>query len=227
MGNIKQINLLDFVLREHHDGIQKSNTNRSLVILIKFGDRDFRSPEMANLMKNYWVPDDKDVLYIINLEKIDIITPSAAQILIESISMIAAEYKKPIIFKAASIHAAEALNNAAITSQPPIPIWVEEVNRKIVLIGRVPGRFEDLITKLEEIAQPCSAAQIASLNNIELSKKSMNKLSVYLQEMSNLGLLGRIKENAGETQDRTRSWTYLYYLPTDKSLTSIEVIEKP
>jgi hypothetical protein len=227
MGTIKQINLLDFVLREHSEGIEKSNSNRSLVILIKFGDHSFRSPEMVNLIKKYWKPDDEDILFIINLEKIDIITPSVAQILIESFSMIAAEYKKPIIFNAVSIHTAEALNNAAITSQPPIPIWVERVGKEIKLMGQVPDRFKGLLVRLEEIDHPCSAVQIVRINNIKESKKSVNRYSVYLQDMLSLGLLGRTKVKAGQTQDRARGWTYLYFRPNDKSLTNIERIETP
>lgn len=227
MSVVKQLNLLDAIRKEHPEGIVEGFSKRPLVTLVELGSQDFRSPEMIDLLKRYWKPSDDDVLYIINLDKVDVLTPSAAKILVESVPELAAEYKKPIFFRAVRAYVAEALNIAAITCDPPIPIWIEEKGGEFRLVGKLPGRFENLVAKLEEAGCPCSASSIALHTTGETSKKTINKLSVYLQEMVTLGLVGRIKENAGATQNRERGWTYLYHRPDDQSLMNMPLVDHP
>ena len=227
MTVVKQLNLFDTMRKEHPDGIVKGSSKRPLITLVELGGKDFRSPEMIKLMKKYWEPDNDDVLYIINLDRIDVLTPSAAKILVESVPELAAEYKRPIVFKSVGIYVEESLNIAAITCEPPRTIWIEQTDEKLKLIGKLPGRFEDLMDKLEKASHPCSASNLALQSTGESSKRTVNKLSVYLQEMVNLGLVGRTKVNAGATQNRERGWTYLYHRPDDQSLKKIPCLEKP
>jgi anti-anti-sigma regulatory factor len=229
MGFIKELSLLKAIEREYPEGIIKaeSKNKRQLVTLTELGGKHFRSPEMIELLNRYWDTSDEDVLYIIDLSSIDILTPSAAKILVDSVPRFAAERKKPIVFKSVRPYVAEALNLAAITCEPPMPIWIESEDSKCKLIGKLPGRFETLMSKLEDAGCPCSASSIALKTSGEASKKTVNKLSVYLQEMVNLGLVGRIKENAGSVQNRERGWTYLYHRPDDKILAKLESIKQP
>lgn len=228
-GLVKELNLLKAIEKEYPDGIIKgtSKKRKKLITLTELGGKHFRSPEMFDLLKKYWNNNEEDVLYIINMELIDILTPSAAKILVDSVPKLAAERKKPIVFKSVRPHVAESLNVAAIMCEPPMPIWIEVENGEFKLIGKLPGRFETLMSKLEEAGCPCSASNIAIQTSGEASKKTVNKLSVYLQEMVNLGLVGRIKENAGSAQNRERGWTYLYHRPDDKILADLKSIKQP
>lgn len=229
MGFIKELNLLKAIEQEYPEGIIVGNlkNERKFITLTELGGKHFRSPEMVELLKKYWSTSEEDVLYVINLDLIDILTPSAAKILVDSVPKLAADQKKPIVFKAVRPYVAEELNNAAIMCEPPMPIWIEIKDGKFKLIGKLPGRFETLMSKLEEIGCPCSASSIALKTTGEASKKTVNKLSVYLQEMVTLGLVGRIKENAGSTQNRERGWTYLYHRPDDSSLIGLKSIKQP
>lgn len=222
MSSIEQLNLLDAMHKENPDGIVGFPS--SLVILAELGNEDFSSIEMANLLEKYWQPSQEDTLYAISLKGIDILSPPVANILVESILKLASKFKKPIVFKAVRNHVAKALHLAALTHNPPSPLWIEEVDSQCRLMGNLPNRYAKLMTNLEEAGCLCSASSIALQTTGAATKRTVNKLSVYLQEMVTLGLLGRVKENASTTPDRKRGWTYLYYRPDARSLLNVPLM---
>lgn len=209
MPVIKQVDLLKEVKKRHHDGVIEGR-RRNVVTLIELGGKDFRTPEMVSLIKEYWEPAKDDILYIINLEGIDVLTPSAAKILVESAPDIASECKTPVIFTNVREMAKESLNSEACRFNPAKIVWVMDEDGKADLVGQVPNKFEELLKLLEEKG-PASASQIAALQEGETSKKAVGNLSVYLQKLFVAGLVGREKVTALEREDAERGWTYSYY----------------
>jgi hypothetical protein len=208
MPVVKQLDLLREVERRHPDGIIEGK-RREIVTLIELGGKDFRTPEMVRILKDYWKPTENDILYIINLEGIDVLTPSAAKILVESAPDIASEYKTPVIFAQVRPEAMESLKSEARRFNPPKLLWAIDESGKADIVGPVPNRFKELLDLLEDKG-PASASRIAILQEGESSKKAVGKLSVYLQDLYNTGLVGREKITALDREDAERGWTYTY-----------------
>lgn len=227
MPGVKQLELLKEVKGRHPDGVIEGN-RRKIITLIELGGRDFRTPEMIQILKEYWNPAEEDVLYIINLEGIDVLTPSAAKILVESAPDIASEYKKPVIFTQVRPEAMESLESEARRFNPAKLVWAIDESGKTYLIGPVPNRFKELLDLLEDKGS-ASASRIAVLQEGESSKKAVGKLSVYLQDLFNAGLVGREKITALDREDAERGWTYTYHTaPAIKRNTNPETyIRKP
>lgn len=227
MQAIKQLNLLQEVKKRHPSGIIEARNN-TFVTLIELGSSDFRTPEMLNLLKEYWRPTKDDTLYIINLEGIDVLTPSAAKILVESAPDIASEFKIPIIFINVRQAVMESLESEAVRCEPPRIIWVVDQKGEAHLVGKVPNKLYELLMLLEEQGE-MSASSIAALQSQTTSKKAVGNLSVYLQKLFNAGLVSREKVTALEREDAERGWTYNYYTaPTIQRNSKPETyIEKP
>lgn len=221
MPLIKQLDLLKEVQDRHPDGVIEGR-RRNIITLIELGGKDFRTPEMMGLLKKHWQPTQQDILYIINLEGIDVLTPSAAKILVESAPDLAAEYKIPVIFSHVGEMAIESLESEARRFTPPKAIWTIDEKGEARLIGQVPNKFQELLSFLEEKGS-ASASQIAAIQEGETSKKAVGNVSVYLQKLFSSGLVGREKVTALEREDAERGWTYIYQTaPTIKRKASLE-----
>lgn len=208
MPAIKQLDLLEEVKKRHPDGVIEGR-RRNVITLIELGSKYFRTPEMLDKLKEYWQPAKDDILYIINLEGIDLLTPSAAKILVESAPDIASMYKTPVIFTNVRPIAMESLESEARRFNPTKIVWVVDENGKASLVGQVPNKFQELLKLLEEKG-PTSASSIAVLLEGETSKKAVGNISVYLQKLFSAGLVGREKVTALEREDAERGWTYIY-----------------
>jgi len=227
MPVVKQLDLLREVKKRHPDGVIEGN-RRKIITLIELGGKGFRTPDMSQILKDYWKPSDDDILYIISLEGIDVLTPSAAKILVESASNIACEYKKPVIFTQVRPELLESLESEARRFNPAKLVWAIDENGEAHLVGPVPNRFKELLDLLEDKGR-ASASHIAILQEGESSKKAIGKVSVYLQDLFNVGLVGREKITALDRKDAERGWTYSYYTaPTVKRNTKLETyVRKP
>ena len=210
MPFIKQLDLLKAVKdpKWHPDGVIEGN-RRKIVTLIELGGKDFRTPEMVMRLKEYWKPSKDDILYVINLDGIDVMTPSATKILVESASDIASECKIPIIFTNVREMARESLESESCRCNPPKILWIMNERGEAHLVGQVPNKVQELLNLLEEKGA-ASASQIAAQEEGENSKKSIGNLSVYLQKLFNAGLVGREKVTALDRDDAERGWTYIY-----------------
>lgn len=227
MSVIKQLDLLKEVNNRHPDGIIEGS-RKPIVTLIELGSKDFRTTEMLDLLKTYWQPGKDDILYIINLEGIDVLTPSAAKILVESAPDLAFEVKIPILFTNVRPAVMESLESEASRCEPPRIIWVLDQQGETHLVGKVPNKLQELLMLLEKQGQ-MSASSIATLQEGSTSKKTVGNLSVYLQKLFNAGLVGREKVTALEREDAERGWTYSYYTaPTIQRNSKPEIyIRKP
>lgn len=208
MPLIKQLDLFKEVEQRHPDGIIQGN-RRKIVTLIELGSKDFCTPEMVKMLKKYWEISKNDLLYIINLEGIDVLTPSAAKILVESAPDIASECKTPVLFTNVGEMVRESLESEACRFTPTKIIWILDKEGKAHLVGQVPNKFQELLDFLEKNG-PASASQIAEILEGDTSKKTIGNLSVYLQKLFSAGLLGRDKVTALEREKAARGWTYSY-----------------
>jgi hypothetical protein len=206
--SVNQLDLLREVKTRHPDGVIHGS-GRNIIMLMELGGKHFRTPEMIGLLKEYWQPTQDDVLYIINLEGIDVLTPSAAKILVESAPDLAAEYKIPVLFSHVREMVRDSLESEARRFTPPKAIWTIDEKGEAHLIGQVPNKFQELLSFLEEKG-PASASQIAAIQEGATSKKAVGNLSVYLQKLFSSGLVGREKVTALEREDAERGWTYIY-----------------
>lgn len=210
MPVIKQLDLLEAIKKPdwHPDGVIEGR-RRKIITLIELGGKDFRKPEMVSKLKEYWQPDKQDMLYIINLQDIDVLTPSAAKVLVESAPDIASDCKAPVIFTNVRLMVKESLDSEACRFHPPKILWVINEEGKADLIGQIPNKFQELLDFLEQNG-PASASKIALVQEGETSKKAVGNISVYLQKLFSAGLLGREKVTALDREDAERGWTYLY-----------------
>ena len=213
MQEIKQLDLFNEVERRHPDAFIKGRRgNRDAVTLIELGGKDFRTPEMVSLLKEYWQPTEDDILYIINLEKIDVLTPSAAKILVESVPDIASKYKTPVIFIEVRPKAMEQLESATRVCDPQKLVWAIDEDRKPHLVGPVEKKkkLKELLDLLGKQG-PASASQLAIITEGATSKKAVGNLSGYLNDLFNAGLVSREKVTAlDRDDDAERGWTYIY-----------------
>lgn len=208
MPAIKQLDLLEEVKKRHPDGVIEGR-RRNVVTLMELGGKDFRTPEMIELLKEYWKPAKDDILYIINLESIDVLTPSAAKLLVESVPDIASDYQTPVIFTNVREMVRESLESEARRFNPDKIVWTVNEDGKASLVGQVPNKLQELLELLEEKGS-ASASRIAVLLEGETSKKAVGNISVYLQKLFSAGLVGREKVTALEREDAERGWTYIY-----------------
>ena len=182
--------------------------NKSIVY--ELGGRDFRSPQMIKLLKKYWQPLKEDILYIINFAEIDVLTPSAAKIMVESVPDLSAEYKVPILFTNVRQEVRKSLDREASNCDPVKMIWIVDESNQADLIGKIPNKLRELLELLKEKGE-ANASTIAEIQQDSPSKKAIGNISVYLQKMFNAGLVGRTKVTALERQDAERGWTYSYF----------------
>ncbi|MEH1808564.1 hypothetical protein [Nostoc sp.] len=209
MSVVKQLDLLDEVKKRHPDGVIEGRRKRNFVTLIELGGQDFHTTQMVDLFKEYCKPAKEDALYIINLENIDVLTPSAARILVESAPDIASNCRIPVVFTNVRPMAKESLKSEACRFNPSKILWVIDEEGKADLIGQIPNKFQELLDFLEENG-PASASKIALIQEGETSKKAVGNISVYLQKLFSAGLVGREKVTALDREDAERGWTYFY-----------------
>lgn len=223
MPPIKQLDLLKEVSQRHKQGVIRGGKKS---IVYELGGRDFRSPQMLELLKQYWQPVKEDTLYIINFAEIDVLTPSAAKIIVESVPDLSAEYKVPILFTNVRGEVRKSLDREASNCDPVKMIWVVDESKQAELIGKVPNKLRELL-ELLKVKGEANASTIAEMQQDSPSKKAIGNVSVYLQKLFNAGLVGRNKVTALERQDAERGWTYSYFTaPTIKRNSKPEDYER-
>jgi hypothetical protein len=208
MQLIKQLDLLKEVTVRYPDGVIEGQ-NRQIIALIELGAKNFRTSVMDELLKKYWQPTQQDRLYIINLETIDVLTPSVAKILLESAFNVAVTYKTPVLFSNVGSIAIESLESEAHGLNPSKAIWTIDEKGEVRLVGPISNKFQQLLNFLEEKG-PASASQIVVWQQGRTCKKAVGNVSVYLQKLFSSGLVGREKVTALEREDAQRGWTYSY-----------------
>lgn len=206
MSSIKQIDFLQEIKKRHPDGFDMGRKKT----ITELGSRGFRTFEMVELLKKYLQPDKKDLLYIINMENIDVLNPSAAKILITSVTQIISEYKIPIVFTNVKSDVKDSLEFGIIKCDPIQIIWILDESDKADLLGKIPNKLKQLLDLIEEQGK-VSASQIAEIQQGVATKKAVGNISVYLQKLFNFGLVGRDKVTALDRKDAERGWTYSYF----------------
>lgn len=205
--SVKQLDLLRDVRFRYPDGIIWGRGD--FVTLFELG-ANFRSPDLIARLKELWEPGEGDRLYVIDLAGIDVLAPSAAGVLVEVASHVATAWKNPVLFTDVRREVEKALDREARLSDFANVLWVADERGRAKLVGRVPGKFAELLRLLEENG-PSAAGQLAALlERGAPSKKAVGNVSVYLQKLFAAGLVGREKVTALDRHDAERGWTYIY-----------------
>ena len=206
MSFIKQIDFLQEIKKRHPTGFDEGRKKT----IYELGSKDFRVPQMIELLKKYLQPVEEDSLYIINLEGIDILTPSAAKILVDSSTDISLKNKIPIIFTNVKPEVKNSLEFGISKCDSLNIIWIVNESGKAELLGKIPNKLKELIELLEDKGE-ANASEIAEIIQGTATKKDIGNISVYLQKLFNFGLVGRNKVTALDRKDAERGWTYSYF----------------
>ncbi len=151
----------------------------------------------------------EETAYVLRLESIDIISPSATRALLTACRDITKQRKVPVIFTGVRPEALDGLKTMRQTQDSEQMLWAvdEEGNRQPV--GILPDRLQDILHILNERG-PSSASDLAEYHGEETTKKTINRYSVYLQELYNTGLVLREKVRGSVRTESERGWTYKY-----------------
>lgn len=210
MSYAHKLNFLATAKHHFPNGVDEShNSGVSFTVVLKVGTIG-DGTELRLIMQQALKLQKDTTFYLISFEGIDVIPPSAASAVVNAIAEIASEFKTPFYMSEVSRHVHDALHQAALTHEEQLTFWAERAGGKLELIGNAPNRFVDLLEKLKQ-----GASSASELTKQPTNKREINKMSVYLQEMVNLGLVGRIKVNAKDRENHKRGWTYIYFRPDD------------
>ena len=163
-------------------------------------------------------PQGKESAYVINLQPIDIISPSATRALLSASVAITRQRKVPVIFTGVRPEALDGLQTMRQTQDSEQMLWAVDGEGNGQLVGVLPDRLQDILNVLSERG-PSSASDLAEYHGEETTKKNINRYSVYLQELHNTGLVLREKVIGSVRTENERGWTYKYR-PAYEALTS-------
>lgn len=206
---VKPLELLEVMKEYCSDCIIQGQGSRGKSITVF--RLSFDKEKFQEFLKDHLDPQIEHLAYVINLQGIDIISPSAANALITSIVEISKQRKVPIIFIGVSAEALQGLQTIRNILQSEKVLWAVDVEDCKHLVGILPDRLQDILNILKEKGE-ASASDLAEQRGGESSKKNINRFSVYLQELYNTGLVIREKIAGSNRADveRERGWTYMY-----------------
>lgn len=167
--------------------------------------------EFGAFLKGFWSTLENPVCFI-DLDGIDFISPSAANALTEGVMEFIKDRKQSIVLINVRPEVLAGLQTAryVLDHRPTICAIDPQGGRHF--IGDLPDRLREVLQSLEEMPYQdgVSASDLAEYSNTEVNKRNINRFSVYLQELHNLGLVYRRKVGGLARTDAERGWTYLY-----------------
>ena len=205
----KVLNLLDLLNQRHPDLLIRGGDDQGdNFIIFRLGSFD---EALTTSLEDGFGPHCEEVAYIVDMNKLDIVSPSAASALMTSVVSIAKERNVPIIFTHVSAEALQGLQTVNNTRQTDKVFWAVDIDGHHHFVGTAPIRFQTILEDLWRRGG-ASASDLAETSG-ESSKKVVNKFSVYLQELYTAGLVVREKIVGSDRIDGERGergWTYLY-----------------
>ena len=151
----------------------------------------------------------KESAYVIRLQPIDIISPSAARALLSASIAITKQRKVPVIFTGVRPEALDGLQTMRQTQDSEQMLWAVDGEGNRQLVGVLPDRLQEILNILNKRGLS-SASDLAEYHGEEATKKNINRYSVYLQELYNTGLVLREKVIGSVRSESERGWTYKY-----------------
>ena len=146
------------------------------------------------------------LLYAIDLHHLDLLTPASSSALL----LWAEELKReaPVLFTHVLPEVLQGLGDLHASLHLSSAFWVMDEAGKPQIVGALPDRLQTIVDVLQVQGEIC-AADLAAARS-DPSKKTTNRFSVYLQELSLTGLVVREKVPASFERSRKRGWTYRY-----------------
>ncbi|ACK70312.1 hypothetical protein PCC7424_1880 [Gloeothece citriformis PCC 7424] len=213
MSIIKPIKLYNLLEKECPNWIiQFKDYNESTKTFFKLGSQEFfKDRELLikavsrNLNKT-----GKEIIIVINMKEFDFLSPSAANVTASGCLEISKHHRVPIVFTQVYPEVLESLKTARSTLETEERIlWAIDQNNQHHLLKPVRESLQKILDVLEK-TKTITASSLAALNEESPSKKVINRFSVYLQELFNLGLLTREKVDGLDRNEAGRGWTYVY-----------------
>jgi len=154
----------------------------------------------------FWRGCNEDCIFVIDLSDLYMLGPSASSTFVESVTEFADEREKPVILVNVHSEALKGLRICEYTVQKKPTLWAFDTDRKLHVIGDIPERWRRVLAGLNQRGQ-ATASDLAE----DSSKTSVNRFSVYLQELFNARLVIRDKVSGSERPGGSeRGWTYAY-----------------
>jgi hypothetical protein len=223
---ITTLPLLQEARRHHPDGV--SDITPAMAMIFELVRKDNSAQQVARFLSRYWISAPAGELYLIDMAGIHLIGPSAASALTEGAQRFAHDIGHPLLFTAVHPEALIGLQTCSYILRSDATFCAIDHAGAPHFIGELPDRLYQTLTQLEEaITAHGDSGEGASASDLadDVSKKAVNKFSVYLQELYSMQLALRRKVGATAREGTERGWTYLYcptYLVLGASLTGGE-----
>lgn len=204
--------LLAELRHAHLDGIYQYDLDHGLYTVYELAGEANDASDMAQLLERIWSHDDRVTVYLLDLDGIGYMGPSASSALVEGTIRFSRSRKRPVVLVGVRPEVLEGLRNCRYMNEHNPILWARGIDGGFTLVGKPPTRFTDILGMLAKEGT-ASASDLAEKDVGDLSKKSVNRYSVYLQELFNAGLVTREKVGGSERQDGDhgeRGWTYVY-----------------
>ncbi len=212
----KVVNLLNMLQERHSELlIQGHSGEGNPYTIFRLGFNELDEAVLSTSLKDQLGPPGDEIVYLVNMQGIDIVSPSAAKALVTGAVDIVKQRNAPVVFTEVSRDALQGLQTVNNIRHFEKVLWAVEENGRPNFVGTVPDRFKKILTLLEEKGG-ASASDLAEAGGGESSKRNVNRFSVYLQELYDAGLVIREKvlgsnRTDGEHGERgERGWTYTY-----------------
>jgi hypothetical protein len=222
--------LLQEARRHHPDGV--SDITPAMAMIFELVRKDNSAQQVERFLSTYWTSVPASEIYLIDMGGIHLIGPSAASALTEGAQRFAHDIGRPLLFTAVHPEALIGLQTCSYVLRADATFCAIDLAGAPHFIGELPDRLYQTLKQLEEaITAPggtgegTSASDLADALEHDVSKKAVNRFSVYLQEVYSMQLVLRRKVGATEREGTERGWTYLYcptYLVLGASLAGRE-----
>jgi anti-anti-sigma regulatory factor len=224
---VKRLNLLPILQEWCPECILQAQGKKSGVVttIFRLGfDTQVDVGAFQDCLQQALGPQGKESAYVINLQSIDIISPSAARALLQASIELTKQRKVPVIFTGVRPDTLDGLQTMRRTQDSEQMLWAVDGEGKSQLVGILPDRLQDILRVLDECG-PSSASDLVEYHGEEITKKTINRYSVYLQELFTTGLVVREKVIGSVRPENERGWTYKYR-PAYEVLTSLPASER-
>lgn len=207
-----EVKLLQVLEAERSSWVVKFNVDGNNTTLFKLGSKDFfeERDSLIQVIKKHLELTKKHTIHLINMDNMDYLSPSAANVSMSAALEISRQTKIPVIFTQVLSEVLEGLKAApsAVKTEDRI-LWAVDIAGNPHILGTIPDRLVEILDILKDKGR-VSASEIAALHGEQNSKKYINKFSVYLQELFNTGLINREKIAGSARDEAGRGWTYVY-----------------
>lgn len=203
MAQARPLNLLQAACGAHEAGITRFASHWRMVYEL-MGQKN-ESDDVLRYLQRYWKAEGEEAIYLIDLAGLYMLGPSASSAFVEGVVRFSEQRKKPIVLINVHAEALKGLQTCKYTIENSPTLWALDTEHHLNFIGEPPERWKRVLHELHERGQ-ASASDLAEDN----AKASVNRFSVYLQELFNARLVIREKVGGSDRPGAERGWTYTY-----------------